>query len=87
MPRVTDPGYHRGRIPANKGKTYPAEILTFRAEAPRRRFADRASSDIATPYDTAASGSRPTVRQAHRLMPRPAASSGRISRSVVRSQR
>jgi len=27
MARVTDPGYHRGRAPANKGKTYPAEIL------------------------------------------------------------
>jgi len=28
MPSVTDPGYHSGRIPATKGKTYPAEILT-----------------------------------------------------------
>jgi len=28
MARVTDPGYHRGRIPASKGKTYPVEILT-----------------------------------------------------------
>ena len=28
MARVTDPGYHRGRIPANKGRTYPVEILT-----------------------------------------------------------
>lgn len=27
-PRVTDKGYHQGREPANKGKTYPAEILT-----------------------------------------------------------
>jgi len=26
--RVTQPGYHLGREPANKGKTYPAEILT-----------------------------------------------------------
>ena len=26
--RVTDKGYHQGRTPANKGKTYPAEILT-----------------------------------------------------------
>ena len=25
---VTRPGFHRGRVPANKGKTYPAEILT-----------------------------------------------------------
>jgi site-specific recombinase XerD len=25
---VTMPGYHKGRIPANKGKKYPAEILT-----------------------------------------------------------
>ena len=28
MVDVTRPGHHRGRIPANKGKTYPAEILT-----------------------------------------------------------
>ncbi len=28
MARVTDPGYHRGRIPASKGRTYPVEILT-----------------------------------------------------------
>ena len=28
MPRVTDPGYHRGREPANKGKRYPPEVLT-----------------------------------------------------------
>lgn len=27
-PPVTTPGYHRGRVPANKGKKYPAEILT-----------------------------------------------------------
>jgi site-specific recombinase XerD len=27
-PSVTMPGYHKGRIPANKGKKYPAEILT-----------------------------------------------------------
>lgn len=26
-PAVTMPGYHQGRIPANKGKKYPAEIL------------------------------------------------------------
>ncbi len=26
--RVIEPGYHKGREPANKGKTYPAEILT-----------------------------------------------------------
>jgi hypothetical protein len=26
--RVSDPGYHKGRIPANKGRTYPVEILT-----------------------------------------------------------
>jgi integrase/recombinase XerD len=25
---VTQPGYHKGRVPANKGKRYPAEILT-----------------------------------------------------------
>ncbi len=25
---VTDPGYHRGREPANKGKRYPPEVLT-----------------------------------------------------------
>ena len=25
---VTQPGYHRGRVPANKGRTYPAEVLT-----------------------------------------------------------
>ncbi len=28
MARVTDLGYHRGRTPATKGKTYPVEILT-----------------------------------------------------------
>jgi site-specific recombinase XerD len=28
MVDVTRPGHHRGRLPANKGKTYPAEILT-----------------------------------------------------------
>ncbi len=28
MGDVTQPGYHRGRVPASKGKTYPAEILT-----------------------------------------------------------
>ena len=28
MVRVTEPGYHRGRVPPNKGKTYPVEILT-----------------------------------------------------------
>ncbi len=28
MVDVTRPGHHRGRAPANKGKTYPAEILT-----------------------------------------------------------
>ena len=28
MSNVTHPDYHRGRIPASKGKTYPAEILT-----------------------------------------------------------
>jgi len=27
-PEVTTKGYHRGRTPANKGRTYPAEILT-----------------------------------------------------------
>ncbi|MGI8517898.1 MAG: tyrosine-type recombinase/integrase [Acidimicrobiia bacterium] len=27
-PAVTMPGYHKGREPANKGKKYPAEILT-----------------------------------------------------------
>jgi site-specific recombinase XerD len=27
-PAVTMPGYHQGREPANKGKKYPAEILT-----------------------------------------------------------
>jgi site-specific recombinase XerD len=27
-PPVTMPGYHKGRTPANKGKKYPAEILT-----------------------------------------------------------
>ncbi|MGH8959549.1 MAG: tyrosine-type recombinase/integrase [Acidimicrobiia bacterium] len=27
-PAVTMPGYHTGRVPANKGKKYPAEILT-----------------------------------------------------------
>lgn len=27
-PPVTMPGYHKGREPANKGKKYPAEILT-----------------------------------------------------------
>ena len=27
-PAVTMPGYHQGRVPANKGKKYPAEILT-----------------------------------------------------------
>ena len=27
-PAVTMPGYHKGRIPANKDKKYPAEILT-----------------------------------------------------------
>ncbi|MGQ0848742.1 MAG: tyrosine-type recombinase/integrase [Actinomycetota bacterium] len=27
-PDVTMPGYHKGRIPANKGKKCPAEILT-----------------------------------------------------------
>ena len=27
-PAVTMPGYHKGRQPANKGKKYPAEILT-----------------------------------------------------------
>jgi len=27
-PAVTQPGYHRGRTPANKGRSYPAEILT-----------------------------------------------------------
>ena len=27
-PPVTVPGYHKGRIPANKGRKYPAEILT-----------------------------------------------------------
>lgn len=26
--RVTDPGYHKGRVPANKGKRYPATPLT-----------------------------------------------------------
>ncbi|MEA2023089.1 MAG: hypothetical protein U9N79_02230 [Actinomycetota bacterium] len=25
---VTGPGHHRGRTPANKGRTYPAEVLT-----------------------------------------------------------
>ena len=25
---ATQPGYHRGRVPANKGRTYPAEVLT-----------------------------------------------------------
>lgn len=28
-PAVTMPGYHQGREPANKGKKYPAEILTL----------------------------------------------------------
>lgn len=27
-PAVTMPGYHKGRVPANKGKKYPAEILS-----------------------------------------------------------
>ncbi|MCA1737060.1 MAG: hypothetical protein LC739_13475 [Actinobacteria bacterium] len=27
-PAVTMPGYHQGREPANKGRKYPAEILT-----------------------------------------------------------
>jgi integrase/recombinase XerD len=27
-PAVSLPGYHKGRVPANKGKKYPAEILT-----------------------------------------------------------
>jgi integrase/recombinase XerD len=27
-PAITVKGYHRGRIPANKGRTFPAEILT-----------------------------------------------------------
>jgi len=27
-PAVTMPGYHKGRVPPNKGKKYPAEILT-----------------------------------------------------------
>lgn len=27
-PAVSMPGYHKGRAPANKGKKYPAEILT-----------------------------------------------------------
>jgi site-specific recombinase XerD len=27
-PAVTMPGYHKGRVPSNKGKKYPAEILT-----------------------------------------------------------
>ena len=27
-PAVTIKGYHRGRVPANRGKRYPAEILT-----------------------------------------------------------
>jgi integrase len=26
--RVWDPGYHKGRVPANRGRTYPVEILT-----------------------------------------------------------
>ena len=26
--RVTEPGYRQGRVPANKGRTYPAEVLT-----------------------------------------------------------
>jgi len=35
---VTMPGYHQGRIPANKGKKYPAEILTAEeASAPSAR--------------------------------------------------
>jgi len=25
---VTQPGYHRGPVPANKGRMYPAEVLT-----------------------------------------------------------
>jgi len=25
---ITQPGYHRGRVAPNKGKTYPAEVLT-----------------------------------------------------------
>ena len=25
---VTQPGYHKGRVPANKGRRYPAEVLT-----------------------------------------------------------
>jgi integrase/recombinase XerD len=28
MVDVTRPGHHRGRVPANKGKTFPVEILT-----------------------------------------------------------
>ena len=27
-PQITDPGYRRGQSPANKGKSYPAEVLT-----------------------------------------------------------
>jgi hypothetical protein len=28
MVDVTRPGHHRGRVPANKGRTFPVEILT-----------------------------------------------------------
>lgn len=27
-PQITEPGYRQGQLPANKGKTYPAEVLT-----------------------------------------------------------
>ncbi len=26
--KILQPGYHRGRVAPNKGKTYPAEVLT-----------------------------------------------------------
>jgi len=28
VPQITEPGYRRGQSPANKNKTYPAEVLT-----------------------------------------------------------
>jgi site-specific recombinase XerD len=42
---VTRPGHHRGRVPANKGRTYPAEVLT-RDEV--RRLLARCSQTSAT---------------------------------------
>ena len=34
---ITQPDYLRGRVPANKGRTYPAEVLTA-DEALRRHL-------------------------------------------------